>query len=174
WCYQSQITCNDTCTGPDAWAAVSQLCAGSTQSPINIFTRRLIPDERLTPLNFIGYQDHFHGRLTNNGHTVQLDLPVHKLIKGGNLTSAYKAQQLHLHWGKDGGPGSEHTVDGEQFPMEMHIVHIKEQYSSLAQAMQDRSGVAVLGFFFQESNSTNKKYNPILRALKNITCPTRR
>lgn len=50
---------------------------------------------------------------------VQLDLPVGMRIKGGNLTTPYKAVQLHLHWGKDGGPGSEHTIDGEQFPMEV-------------------------------------------------------
>lgn len=31
----------------------------------------------------------------------------------------------------------------------MHIVHIKEQYASLSQAVTDRTGVAVLGFFFQ-------------------------
>lgn len=31
----------------------------------------------------------------------------------------------------------------------MHIVHIKEKYSSLSQALRDSTGVAVLGFFFQ-------------------------
>lgn len=50
---------------------------------------------------------------------VQLDLPQTIKIEGGNLSTSYKALQLHLHWGKDGGPGSEHTIDGEQFPMEV-------------------------------------------------------
>lgn len=31
----------------------------------------------------------------------------------------YKTLQLHLHWGRDGGLGSEHTIDGERFPMEV-------------------------------------------------------
>lgn len=31
----------------------------------------------------------------------------------------------------------------------MHIVHIKEEYASLSEALNDRAGVAVLGFFFQ-------------------------
>lgn len=31
----------------------------------------------------------------------------------------------------------------------MHIVHIKEEYESLSQAVKDREGVAALGFFFQ-------------------------
>lgn len=40
-------------------------------------------------------------------------------ISGGNLKHTYKAVQLHFHWGKNGGPGSEHTIDGEQYPMEV-------------------------------------------------------
>lgn len=35
------------------------------------------------------------------------------------------------------------------FPLQMHIVHIKEQYDNLSQAVMDRTGVAVLGFVFQ-------------------------
>lgn len=87
------------------------------------------------------------------------------------MPASYKALQLHLHWGKDGGPGSEHTIDGERFPMEMHIVHIKEEYKSLSQAVRDRTGVAVLGFFFEESKSANKKFDPLINALKYIKQP---
>lgn len=100
-------------------------------------------------------------------------------IKGGNLPGTYKALQLHFHWGGDGGPGSEHTVDGERYPMEvtlrppskkssekvqcgpafllqMHLVHIKEQYRSLSRAVSDPAGVAVLGFFFQVIRHNNR------------------
>ncbi|KAM7412860.1 hypothetical protein PAMA_020311 [Pampus argenteus] len=169
WCYQSQVTCNHTCSGPDKWGVISQSCSGRSQSPVNIVTRRILLDERLTPFDFIGYQETFNGRLINNGHTVQLDLPSSIQIKGGNLASTYKAAQLHLHWGKDGGPGSEHTIDGEQFPMEMHIVHIKGEYNSLSEAVKDPAGVAVLGFLFQESSSANKKFDPLINALQYIT-----
>ncbi|KAM4627593.1 carbonic anhydrase 4b [Polymixia lowei] len=154
--------------GPNMWPVVAQQCNGRVQSPVNIVTRRTLTDEKLTPFHFIGYQERFHGSITNNGHSVQMDLPTSAKIEGGNLPGQYKAVQLHLHWGKDGGPGSEHTIDGEQFPMEMHIVHIKEEYKSLSQALKDRAGVAVLGFFFQESSTQNKKYNPIIKALKDI------
>ncbi|AWO98734.1 putative carbonic anhydrase 4-like [Scophthalmus maximus] len=158
--------------GPDTWGVVSQHCDGKSQSPVNIVTRRVRPDERLTPFHFIGYQDTFHGFLRNNGHSVQLDLPSGIRIRGGNLTVPYKAIQLHLHWGSDGGMGSEHLIDGEQFPMEMHIVHIKEEYDSLSWAVRDHAGVAVLGFFFQESVSANKKFDPFLNGLKYIRQPT--
>lgn len=50
---------------------------------------------------------------------VQVGLPLLSTITGGNLSVAYKAVQFHLHWGNKGGPGSEHTIDGEQYPMEV-------------------------------------------------------
>ncbi len=50
---------------------------------------------------------------------VQVNLPERAAISGADLGANYKAQQLHLHWGKNGGPGSEHTIDGEKYPMEV-------------------------------------------------------
>ncbi|XP_034557405.1 carbonic anhydrase 4b [Notolabrus celidotus] len=169
WCYNDQDVCGHTCTGPDIWGAVSRHCSGTSQSPVNIVTRKVLPDGRLTPFHFSGYQEAFHGRLINNGHTVHLDLPSSLRIRGGNLFGSYKAVQAHLHWGKDGGPGSEHTIDGEQFSMEMHVVHIKEEYETVSQALRDHTGVAVLGFFFQESESANKKFDPLINSLKYVT-----
>lgn len=46
-------------------------------------------------------------------------LPPSLRIQGGGLPATYKAIQLHLHWGMNDSPGSEHTVDGEQYPMEV-------------------------------------------------------
>ncbi|KAI3353679.1 hypothetical protein L3Q82_004921 [Scortum barcoo] len=128
--------------GPEVWRAISEQCNGMAQSPVNIVTKKMLPDERLTPFDLIGYQDTFHGLLMNNGHTVQLDLPFGIKVKGGNLGVPYKALQLHLHWGKDGRSGSEHMIDGEQFPMEAEV-----------------------------SLSANKKFDPLINALKDITLP---
>lgn len=54
-----------------------------------------------------------------NVFLVELELPSSMRIEKGNLGAQYKAHQLHLHWGKDRRPGSEHMIDGEQFPMEV-------------------------------------------------------
>ena len=57
-------------TGPEEWGVLSQHCSGRFQSPVNIVTRNMVLDaERLTAFDFIGYQEAFHGRLRNNGHT---------------------------------------------------------------------------------------------------------
>lgn len=50
---------------------------------------------------------------------VQVGVPHLSIISGGGLPNSYKAVQFHLHWGNNGGPGSEHTIDGEQYPMEV-------------------------------------------------------
>ncbi|XP_012695242.2 carbonic anhydrase 4b [Clupea harengus] len=171
WCYQSQVSCVNPCQGPLEWPEVAMTCGGRAQSPINIVTKKTLKDDRLQPLRYNGYQFAFHSDIINNGHSVQVNLPDSAKIDGGNLESTYKAIQLHFHWGLNGGPGSEHTIDGEQYPMEMHIVHIKQQYHSLSEALKDKSGVAVLGFFYQESGSSNKKYESVVNALKRITRP---
>lgn len=172
WCYQTQVTCsNHSCIGPDDWATVAAACGNNKQSPINIVTNKASTDSRLTPVQFTDYQERLNAVIVNNGHTVQINLPDRAKINGANLGSTYKAQQLHLHWGKNGGPGSEHTIDGEKFPMELHVVHIKEEYNTLEQAVGDSSGVAVLGFFYEESENANKNYDAIINSLTNITHP---
>uniref|UniRef100_A0A8C2X7B3 Carbonic anhydrase n=1 Tax=Cyclopterus lumpus TaxID=8103 RepID=A0A8C2X7B3_CYCLU len=119
------------------------------QSPINIVTRKTLRDERLTRFRFDNYQQIFRGTIKNNGHSVQVGVPILSTISGGNLPTSYKAVQFHLHWGSNGGPGSEHTIDGEQYPMELHIVHMKHHYTDLTTALSDPQGVAVLGFFYE-------------------------
>ena len=37
--------------------------------------------------------------------------------------SKFLLWQFHFHWGKDDTQGSEHTVNGREFPMEVHFVH---------------------------------------------------
>uniref|UniRef100_A0A4W5P5A5 Carbonic anhydrase 4 n=1 Tax=Hucho hucho TaxID=62062 RepID=A0A4W5P5A5_9TELE len=49
----------------------------------------------------------------------------------------------------------------------LHIVHMKQQHSNLGDALKDPTGVAVLGFFYEESLRENRKYDPIVKALQN-------
>ncbi|CAJ1064416.1 carbonic anhydrase 4-like [Xyrichtys novacula] len=168
WCYQTQFSCAHQCNAPEKWNQANSNCGGKSQSPINIVTRKTLKDERLTPFKFDNYQQTFSNPIKNNGHSVQVAVPQTRTISGGQLPTTYKAVQFHLHWGTNGGPGSEHTIDGEQYPMELHIVHMKQHYADLTTALADPEGVAVLGFFYERSNSANKKYEPIINALKSI------
>ncbi|KAK2816317.1 hypothetical protein Q7C36_022588 [Tachysurus vachellii] len=168
WCYQ--VTCDSVCNGTDTWQKLHEDCAKNRQSPINIVTRKTKLDHNLTPLVFRGYQEAFDSLLVNDGHSVKVSVPVthQATVSGGNLGATYKAVQFHLHWGENGGPGSEHTIDGEQYPMELHIVHMKQNYTTFDAALKDPTGLAVLGFFYEESKSENKKYNGLIQALRKV------
>lgn len=126
---------------PDKWTHANGDCGGQYQSPINVVTRKTVKDKRLTAFQFDNYQQIFRGTISNNGHSgerpshegidavagfftraslpVKVGVPHLSIIAGGGLPSSYKAVQFHLHWGQDGGPGSEHTIDGERYPMEV-------------------------------------------------------
>ena len=72
------------------------------------------------------------------------------ILKGGPLEHEYQILQFHFHWGSDDSKGSEHTLDDEKFPMELHIVHIRtDLYNNIAKALVTPNGLAVAGFFFE-------------------------
>ena len=42
-------------------------------------------------------------------------------LSGGDLPEDYIFAQLHFHWGTTDSEGSEHTVDGHEYPLEVRI-----------------------------------------------------
>ena len=85
---------------------------GKNQSPIDLVAHL---DAELPELHFM-----YHGtplRETNNGHTIQIDVSPGNFLEipERNIRSEFK--QAHFH------SPSEHTVDGKQFDMEIHLVH---------------------------------------------------
>jgi len=43
---------------------------------------------------------------------------------------------LHFHWGLNDQTGSEHLLDGDQFPLEVHFVHYSCSHSTLAATLE--------------------------------------
>ncbi|KAL4617820.1 carbonic anhydrase 4-like [Arapaima gigas] len=153
WCYQDS-SCNDT-----VWATTPfGYCNGTRQSPVNIVTANVQPNASLTGFTFSGFSNHsIMSKISNNGHTVQMDLQAGSIsVVGGGLPATYKALQFHLHWGNGSkAPGSEHTVDSKRYPMELHLVTIKTIYNNLSEALNDPEGLAAFGFFIEGENTTN-------------------
>uniref|UniRef100_A0A7M4FRB5 Carbonic anhydrase n=1 Tax=Crocodylus porosus TaxID=8502 RepID=A0A7M4FRB5_CROPO len=137
-------------------------------SPINIDRRRLLRDSNLGDILFEGYDQAPPGkwRLTNDGHTGGQGCQA---CPCGGLPDKYRALQFHFHWGSLTGNGSEHTIDGHQYPMEMHIVHMNVKYKSITEAKGHPNGLAVLSFLFKASDTDNSNYNTIVAGLKNIS-----
>ncbi|XP_066419516.1 carbonic anhydrase 4 [Molothrus aeneus] len=174
WCYQSQKCELPQCEGPAQWHHSYQDCKGNRQSPVNIVTRNVVYEKSLQPLSFEGYAEQGSALwdLQNNGHTVKVALDMSPKIGGGGLERKYKAVEFHFHWGvlteqQILSPGSEHSIDGEKYPMEFHIVHIREDASDMTEAKKTPDGLAVLAFFV-EAGKENKNYETLLSELKNI------
>uniref|UniRef100_A0A8C3N301 Carbonic anhydrase 4 n=1 Tax=Geospiza parvula TaxID=87175 RepID=A0A8C3N301_GEOPR len=143
-------------TGPAQWHQIYEDCRGDRQSPVNIVTRNVVYEKSLKPLSFEGYDVKGSAKwdVQNNGHTVKVALDASPKIGGGGLERKYKAVEFHFHWGllteqQILSPGSEHSIDGEKYPMEFHIVHIREDASDVTEAKKSPDGLAVLAFFVE-------------------------
>ena len=118
--------------GPKKWAGLttdfSACGVGKSQSPIDISTTGAIGAD-LTDIAFNYTTSALN--VLNNGHTIQVNYDA-----GSSITvngASYNLAQLHFH------TPSEHKIDGESFPIEMHLVHISEE-----------GGLAVVGVLFKE------------------------
>ncbi|NXM42081.1 CAH4 anhydrase, partial [Gymnorhina tibicen] len=185
WCYRSQKCEQPQCEDPPQWHQIDTACGGNKQSPVNIVTRNVVYDRSLKPLTFEGYDVKGSAKwdVENNGHTgkycpacsprsfLKVKLDASPKVGGGGLGRKYKAVEFHLHWGVPGEPqnipGSEHSIDGEKYPMELHVVHIREDASNVTEAKKNPDGLAVLAFFVQ-ADKENKNYATLLRELENI------
>ncbi|XP_072132368.1 carbonic anhydrase 14-like [Mobula birostris] len=156
--------------GVKHWQEEFVYCGKEAQSPINIQTLNTQYDRSLKTVRLSGYSDLSCDALTlsNNGHTVQMDLPSTMYIS--SLPHKYRAAQLHFHWGSLVWPsGSEHLIDGERAPAEMHIVHYNsEKYQNVSEAMRKADGLVVLGVLLEVGKFKNPAYENILRHLESI------
>jgi carbonic anhydrase len=134
WCYDKPA-CEAAHWG-DLEAGFAHCKNGKAQSPINLEKAQTGP---LAPMAF-KYQDASLS-IVNNGHTIQVNLPKGSSARIGG--QEYELLQFHFH-----GP-SEHRVDGQSFPLEVHFVH------------KNKAGeLAVVGVFLTEG-----KANPALQKM---------
>ncbi|XP_071763462.2 carbonic anhydrase 4 [Centroberyx gerrardi] len=171
WCYHLP-SCNET-----QWATIApKFCNGSRQSPINIVSASATGDSSLTAFSFTNYNSNSTlKKISNTGETVKVTLASGVQVSGGGLSEAYDSIQFHLHWGNGSSvPGSEHTVDGKQYPMELHIVNFKSSVNgNTTLALADSTGLAALGFLIEETSSNTTSsfaaWHKLTSYLANIT-----
>lgn len=150
--------------GPDQWGGN---CQKDRQSPINIVTTKAQLDKSLGPFSFSGYDKKQKWTVQNNGHSVMVLLGNESTIAGGGLPARYRATQLHLHWSTVLDAGSEHSLDGDRFAMEMHIVHERENKK---EARNSEDEIAVLAFLV-EAGSKNNGFQPLVEVLSSVSKP---
>ncbi|XP_003795652.1 carbonic anhydrase 4 [Otolemur garnettii] len=173
WCYEIQAEApNQLCLGPSNWTGS---CQKNRQSPIDIVTSKAKEDQTLGHFIFSGYDKKEKRNVSNNGHSVEVTLKNDNIeISGGGLPTGYQATQLHLHWSSEMNAGSEHSIDGKRFAMEMHIVHNKKvtgTSKSAKEAQNTGDDIAVLAFLVKEGPKENEGFWPLVEALAHIPKP---
>lgn len=126
--------------GPEHWGSLDPAFAvcsnGREQSPIDL------TGAEPRPLSEIGF-DYAPSPIciVNNGHSIQVDYQAGSgIVLDG---TRYELVQFHFHH------RSEHTVDGADFPLEMHLVHAGAD-----------GALAVVGIFLEEGG-TNEALAPV-------------
>jgi len=183
-------------------------CNHNKQSPIDIDeTESTYNDTAFTGGDHIelgpDYFDVIEGEFQRKGFTIQFTKNAgwsdsstsknwlkHKTLNsdsaGANVTgtplvadSKFLLWQFHFHWGKDDTQGSEHTVNGREFPMEVHFVHVNAKYAAdlengvNSDALTNADGLLVVGFFFEVSDSFSdyklaREFSPTRNAARYI------
>ncbi|MGA1544704.1 MAG: carbonic anhydrase [Saprospiraceae bacterium] len=118
---------------PVNWTGCFLDCGGQVQSPVNIANS--VENGQLSSL--IHSYENAAFEFFNNGHTVEFEYEA-----GSNMIFEgipYELLQFHFH------TGSEHQLNGRQYPMEIHLVHKNVATGNLA----------VIGVFFEEGNENS-------------------
>ena len=134
WTYEGE-------EGPSRWGELDPSYAacgtGKSQSPIDV--------ANATEQDLLNISFHYQPsavNILNNGHTVQANYDPGSYIELDN--TRYDVVQFHYH------APSEHTVDGESFPAELHIVHRNAE-----------GNLAVVGILLRQG-SENAAYQPFI------------
>jgi len=145
--------------GPSTWSETYPTCGKDSQSPINIggwVTSNIPCKLAFKP----AYFENLEGSWKNNGHSLQFTLDPEFAYKtqmsGPCFKSIYQLAQIHFHWGSNAGQGSEHTIQGKQSALEMHMVHLNRQYET-TDAGNHPDGYLVVGVLFDEGNKPAPK-----------------
>ncbi|XP_046884106.1 carbonic anhydrase [Hypomesus transpacificus] len=155
--------------GPGTWAEGFPVANGPRQSPINIIPTQAQFDPSLKPLK-LKYDPSNSKGILNNGHSFQVDFVDDgdtSTLTGGPIAGTYRLRQFHFHWGASDERGSEHTVNGINFPCELHLVHWNTKYPSFGEAASQPDGLAVVGVFLK-IGAANPRLQKVLDSLEAI------
>ncbi|MEQ2314061.1 hypothetical protein AMECASPLE_008231, partial [Ameca splendens] len=91
-------------------------------------------------------------------------------VRGAGLPGRFKAEKMEFHWGQsNGSAGSEHSINGRRFPVEMQIyLYNSDDFDSLNAAIKERRIIAAMAVFFELGQKDNPAVDPIIQGLKGV------
>ncbi|KAA0707965.1 Receptor-type tyrosine-protein phosphatase gamma [Triplophysa tibetana] len=108
--------------------------------------------------------------MKNTGKTVAIFLKDDYFVRGAGLPGRFKAEKVEFHWGQsNGSDGSEHSINGRRFPVEMQIfMYNSDDFDSLNAAIQEKRVIAAMSVFFQVGIKDNPAVDPIIHGLRGV------
>uniref|UniRef100_G3Q675 protein-tyrosine-phosphatase n=1 Tax=Gasterosteus aculeatus aculeatus TaxID=481459 RepID=G3Q675_GASAC len=150
------------------WGKKYPSCNSARQSPVDI-------DETFTQVR-LQYQDlQLEGwdKLTaesstiyNNGKTGEF------FVSGGGLSSRFRVGTINFHWGRCNATseGSEHSLNGMKYPLEMQIFcYDSDDFQSLDAAVRDGGRIAALAVLFEVGLEDNESFSPVVEAVNTVS-----
>ncbi|KAM4894050.1 receptor-type tyrosine-protein phosphatase gamma [Sylvia borin] len=158
--------------GPEHWVTSSEKCGGSQQSPIDIVDHLAHVGDEYQELQLDGFDNESSNKtwMKNTGKTVAILLKDDYFVSGAGLPGRFKAEKVEFHWGQsNGSAGSEHSINGKRFPVEMQIYFYNpDDFDSFGTAVLENRVVGAMAVFFQVSQRDNSALDPIIHGLKGV------
>ncbi|XP_075406067.1 receptor-type tyrosine-protein phosphatase gamma isoform X1 [Tenrec ecaudatus] len=158
--------------GPEHWVTSSVSCGGHHQSPIDIVDQHALVGEEYQDLQLDGFDNESSNKtwMKNTGKTVAILLKDDYFVSGAGLPGRFKAEKVEFHWGhSNGSAGSEHSINGRRYPVEMQIFFYNpDDFDSFQTAISENRIIGAMAIFFQVSPRDNSALDPIIHGLKGV------
>uniref|UniRef100_UPI0037E9175B receptor-type tyrosine-protein phosphatase zeta-like n=1 Tax=Semicossyphus pulcher TaxID=241346 RepID=UPI0037E9175B len=156
------------------WGKKYPSCNSARQSPVDI-------DETFTQVR-VQYQNLLlegwdkltaeSSTIHNNGKTVAINVEGEFFVSGGGLSSRFRVGRITFHWGRCNATseGSEHSLNGMKFPLEMQIYcYDADDFQSLDDAIREGGRIVALATLFEVSLDDNENFTPVIEALNTVS-----
>uniref|UniRef100_A0A8C2KI01 protein-tyrosine-phosphatase n=1 Tax=Cyprinus carpio TaxID=7962 RepID=A0A8C2KI01_CYPCA len=122
------------------------------QSPINIADQDTKVSMEYQELTLDGFDAESSNKtsMKNTGKTVAIFLKDDYFVRGAGLPGRFKAEKVEFHWGQsNGSDGSEHSINGRRFPVEMQIfMYNSDDFDSLNTAIREKRIKCLISMYF--------------------------